>query len=103
MILRLVKGKKNLAKNFQKICRSGRRFSAKGPEEDNKPLGDMNKDDIPEKKLTKIDHFIALGRYKRQTGSLLLFSPCLWGVMINAPVPLSSYESKKPRKSKEKL
>lgn len=46
------------------------------------------------KKLTKIDHFIALGRYKRQTGTLLLLSPCIWGVMMNAPLPLSNYDRK---------
>lgn len=49
--------------------------------------------------FSKLKHFAELGRYRRQTGTLLLLSPCLWGVVINSPLPLSESESKNQYKS----
>jgi hypothetical protein len=37
----------------------------------------------------KMKHFANLGRYQNQTGTLLLFYPCLYGVLLASPTPLA--------------
>lgn len=60
---------KNIARIFSK--------QEKNKQEFNSPAESISAKD-------KIEAFINLGRYKNQTGTLLLFGPCLWGTALGA-------------------
>ena len=74
-------------KRLRYIGRTLQRFktSDERPENDMKPLNPYK---------TKIEAFMALGRYHRQTGTYLLFIPCVYGVLIGCPTPLNPFLGK---------
>lgn len=43
----------------------------------------------PKQNISKLKAFTMLGRYSNQTGTFLLFMPCVWGVCLASPDPLS--------------
>ena len=53
------------------------------------PKGSIQTDNRFQKIVKKSKSFAKLGRYHSQTGTMLLFYPCLFGVALGAPAPLS--------------
>ena len=49
----------------------------------------LTKEEKRQKMIEKAKIFAKLGRYQNQTGTLLLFYPCMFGVLLGAPSPLS--------------